>query len=41
MGVVIVSFILFCVLMLVIPEILELIDSLAGSFGGGQSDILT
>jgi len=39
-GVIIVSFILFCVLMLVIPEILTLIDEVAGMFDGTPDNIL-
>ena len=39
-GVIIVSFILFCALMLVIPEILELINKLAGSFDGVPDNIV-
>ena len=31
-GIIILSVVLFCALMLVIPEILKMIDSLAGSF---------
>ena len=39
-GVIIVTFILFCALMLVIPELLELIDALAGSFDGIPDNIV-
>lgn len=39
-GVIILTFVLFCALMLVIPEILELIDSLAGSFDGIPDNIV-
>ena len=39
-GVIIVSVILFCALMLVIPEILELIDALAGAFDGVPDNIV-
>ena len=40
-GVIIISVILFCGLMLVIPEILELIDALAGNFDGVPNNIVT
>ena len=40
-GVIIVSIILFCALMLVIPEILELVDALAGSFDRVPNNIVT
>ncbi len=39
-GIIIVSVILFCALMLVIPEILELIDALAGAFDGVPDNIV-
>ena len=39
-GIIILTFILFCALMLVIPEMLELIDSLAGMFDGVPDNIV-
>lgn len=39
-GVIIVSIIAFCALMLVIPEILQLFDSIAGSFDGVPDNIV-
>lgn len=40
-GVIILLILLFCGLMLLIPEILELIDSIAGVFNGVPNNILT
>ena len=39
-GIVILSVVLFCALMLVIPEILKIIDALAGSFDGVPNNIV-